>query len=350
MGLKKKVSEELIIALSQLSDADYAKVSVELQNIYGRLLAGRAGIGQVSTKIVSVKEQAAEMDEQMNQQMGKMNQMTEGVDSATQIIFGAAKNAASVAEQVAGQHQHLTSTITETAVDSDSVYEKIEQGQDELTNIKSLSNEAIEISKQTECDMNDLLTVVSRMNEVIEGINSISSQTNLLALNASIEAARAGDAGRGFAVVAEEIRKLAEQTQQLTANMGGFVENIRIASEKSATSATNTVHSLDSMSEKINAIWNINEANMAGMKNIASNVTSLAGVSQEISSAMQELENQTIEISEQCEQLSETTVHMGNAVEDLSAVVSPVRDIVSEMEEAEGVLRNLSRDPYYSVM
>ena len=72
MGLKKKVSEELIIALSQLSDADYAKVSVELQNIYGRLLAGRAGIGQVSTKIVSVKEQAAEMDEQMNQQMGKM--------------------------------------------------------------------------------------------------------------------------------------------------------------------------------------------------------------------------------------------------------------------------------------
>ena len=60
--------------------------------------------------------------------------------------------------------------------------------------------------------MNTLLDVVNHMNEVIAGINSISSQTNLLALNASIEAARAGEAGRGFAVVAEEIRKLAEQT------------------------------------------------------------------------------------------------------------------------------------------
>ncbi len=107
----------------------------------------------------------------------------------------------------------MTNTITDTAVDSDKVYAKIEEGQNELTNIKTLSNNTIDISKQTETDMNELLNVVGRMNEVIEGINSISSQTNLLALNASIEAARAGEAGKGFAVVADEIRKLAEETQ-----------------------------------------------------------------------------------------------------------------------------------------
>ena len=64
---------------------------------------------------------------------------------------------------------------------------------------KKVSNDLIvSLASFKEADMNELLSVVGRMNEVIEGINSISSQTNLLALNASIEAARAGEAGKDF--------------------------------------------------------------------------------------------------------------------------------------------------------
>jgi len=348
MGLlKKKVDNDLIISLSNYEEADYGKASPELQALRGRIVNAHTSVEDVFKKNLSALLSITGVDAQVNFHMNKLAGMTSTVDSATQIILDVAKNTSTVADEVNGQHEQLTNTITDTAVDSDKVYAKIEEGQNELTNIKTLSNNTIDISKQTETDMNELLSVVGRMNEVIEGINSISSQTNLLALNASIEAARAGEAGKGFAVVADEIRKLAEETQQLTATMGSFVENIRIASQKSAHSATNTVNALNSMSEKITAIWDINESNMENMKQIASNVTSLAAVSQEISSAMHELGSQTIEISNQCEQLAETTVQMGGVAESVSQSMQPFYRIQEELNMGINNLYELRTDAFF---
>jgi len=348
MGLlKKKVDNDLIISLANFKEADYAKASPELQALHGRIVNAHESVEDIFKKNMSSLLSITGVDAQVNYHMNKLSGMTSTVDSATQIILDVAKNTSTVADEVNEQHEQLTNTITETAVDSDKVYEKIEEGQNELTNIKTLSTNTIDISKQTEADMNELLSVVGRMNEVIEGINSISSQTNLLALNASIEAARAGEAGKGFAVVADEIRKLAEETQQLTATMGNFVENIRIASQKSAHSATNTVGALNSMSEKISTIWDINETNMNDMKQIASNITSLAAVSQEISSAMHELGNQTIEISNQCEQLAETTVQMGGVAENVTKSIQPFYRIQDELNFALGNLYEMRTDSFF---
>lgn len=345
--LKKKVDNALVEDLLNYKEADYGKGSAELQNLYECLTDAHNGVEDIFKKNLSSLIYTNGLDIQVNAHMSKLTGMADHVNDATQIILEVAQNTASVADEVRIQQENLTVTIAETASDSDKVYAKIEEGQQELNSMKGLSEETVEMSKQTETDMNALLGVVNQMNEVIAGINEISDQTNLLALNASIEAARAGDAGKGFAVVAEEIRKLAEQTQQMTATMGQFLENIRVASQKSTVSATNTVKSLNAMTEKIDSIWDINETNMQDMRQIANNMTSFAAASEEINSSMVELGSQTAEVSNQCEQLLETTEQMGGVTEQVKTTIQPFYNLQSELDQSINMVHSLDKYPAF---
>ena len=345
MMLSKKKAN-LITAVSQLQEADYGK-EPQLEEVYQRLVKGRDQFGAVIDRNIHAVMEISSLDLALKYHSDHMIDVSNDVAEEAHVISDAAVECSSVAEMVNSQHEELTHTIIEASNETDEVYKKIETGQQELTGIKDLSEQTIEVSKDLQKDMDELLNVVNHMNEVIAGINSISSQTNLLALNASIEAARAGEAGKGFAVVAEEIRKLAEETQKLTANMGEFVEGIKTASTKSAESATDTINALNTMTEKIGNVWAINDENQKHVSKVNESISSLAAVSEEISSSMAELESQTDNIEEQCIRLKDNTSQMREISKNLQQVTKPITSIEETLDDAAKKMGTMTDDPFY---
>lgn len=332
MGLGK--TKKLVKSISELRDDNYAG-EPELGSIYQRLVHSRDQFSEILEKNLKAVMQISSLDLTVQHETDKILEISHNVAKATEVIFGASGDHS----EVEGNNslEQLTNTIIRVSEETEEVYQKIEKGQQELTAIRDLSSQAIEVSKEMRKDMDELLDVINNMNEVIAGIESISMQTNLLALNASIEAARAGRAGRGFAVVADEIRALAEQTQKLTGDMGEFVEGIRGASQKSAGSTTNTIDALGTMTGKIGNVWELNDENQKHVSKVSESVTSLAAVSEEISSTMAEMENQ----------LRNSTDFMRDIGNELMKATEPVVEIEETLDSAVKQMGAMSVDSFF---
>lgn len=328
-------NKKLLRSVSELKAADYSKVP-ELSGMYQRLVKGRKQFAEVLEKNIKAVMQISSLDLAMQHQTEKIMEISRNVEKATEAIFGVSAGGALTGNSN-NQHEELTNTIIEVSSETGEVYRKIESGQNELTNIKELSGQALNVSKELQKSMDHLFSVVDRMNEVISGIESISLQTNLLALNASIEAARAGAAGKGFAVVAYEIRELAEQTQQLTGNMGEFVESIKNASEKSVKSATSTIDALGAIAQKIDHVWKLNSESQSHVSKVNDSISSIAAVSEELSSSMTEMENQ----------LMNSTVFMRQVGADIQQETKPVAEIERILDESVKQMGSMSDDAFF---
>lgn len=345
----KKVQVNLISAVARMDKVDTSKVAPELVDVYNRLVSGREKFRNIVKDVMTSNMKLSSLDLALVNKADHLKTISTELSNLAAKVGKTSEATVGVAGDVANAHEDLTNSITNVSENCNMILKGIGESETELQTIMSLSGTAIKQSGQMQEDMSTLLEVIQHMNEVIEGINSISAQTNLLALNASIEAARAGENGRGFAVVAEEIRQLAEQTKVLTGNMGTFVENIAEASGKSSKSVENTVASLESINTSLKSVLEINTSNKNNLNNINEAITTLAATSEEISSSVNEVETQMNNLDVEIDVLTKESQQLADVSEGLTEVIKPMFEVEELFDNVSEVIAEITQDEFYKL-
>jgi methyl-accepting chemotaxis protein len=319
-------SQELIGVISRISsgkinneihiqrDDELGKLADASRHLQSFLQELAHRLNSTDEDLKGVSQHLAESSEALVNKVSTANESTDHIASAMTEMSATAQEVAGHAASAA----NLAQEADEAAKDG---VQTMGSAQESINRLATQISDTVEVVKRLEEDTNNVGTVLS----VIRGI---AEQTNLLALNAAIEAARAGEQGRGFAVVADEVRSLAQKTQQSTTEIEDIIESVQ-------SGAKNTAEVMNASSEvTANSADMFNQASEK-LDVISSSISQINGLNMQVATAAEEQTNVS-------EDIARTVVEMSDLVEATAQSANQSLEMSQQLSNAATNLEELS--------
>lgn len=327
----KKLQMQSKDEIGQMAMA-FNTMAKQLQDLIRNISGSSEQIAASSEELTAGAAQSAQA---ANHVAGTVTQVAEGMEVQMRTVGETREHVENMVEeiiQVAQKTRHVTEVSDQSAVSAKQGAQRME--------------DAIQRMEHIEKTVTDSAAVVTRLggnsqqiSQIVDVISEIAGQTNLLALNAAIEAARAGEQGRGFAVVAEEVRKLAEQSQQAAKKIAELIHKIQSDTAEAVLAMSSGSGEVQDGCQAIQSVGGTFQdiLSMIGqirdrIKEIADSMEQISSGSKEIVKAIEMVDEVSSSTTERTQSISAATEEQSASTEEIASSANALAQMAQEMQ------------------